>query len=618
MTDAEPGPDRARSIFETLRASNLFGKPADREAEVVDPNGNPRDSARDDGSPTNISPEQTGARPNEAAAPSPGQGAVGASAERTSDPPSTDGSDPRPMDGQGATEAPSDGQGSTEAPSALSSLGPNAVDEQPAPSGPEQRDGLSEIRLEQASQPDLAAGGDVGESASASPAPTSPQTGNAGSPPSGATTGSANAGPPPAPTSPEGANAGSPPPGATPHPGPVAAAASVDSHETGAPAPAEPSDLVSAPSEKLPQNPPGSSSETASEPPGQASDLPETPASALGAPSADAPGGEEAPAAPTRPAAQLAEAPDAVADLLSDLSSEGQTERSAGSAESAMASTDGGWEHAYPLTTPHPAALAHPLPRVLAVANQKGGVGKTTTTVNLGAALAELGYRVLVVDLDPQGNATTGLGVNARNLDSSVYDVILHDVPIEDVIEPTTLRNLFVVPATIDLAGAEIELVPVFSRELRLKRALASVTEDFDYVLIDCPPSLGLLTVNALAAAGEVLVPIQCEYYALEGLGQLLRNVGLVQGNLNSRLDVSTIILTMYDARTKLAEQVAEDVRTHFGAKVCRTIIPRTVRISEAPSFGQPITVFDPSSRGATAYRELAKEVSNGASSRAG
>src|SRR5579875_3168079 len=325
MTDAEPGPDRARSIFETLRASNLFGKPADREAEVVDPNGNPRDSARDDGSPTNFSPEQTGARPNEAAAPSPGQDAVGASAERTSDPPSTDGSDPRPMDGQGATEAPSDGQGATEAPSALSSLGPDAVDEQPAQSGPEQRDGLSEIRLEQASRPDLPAGGDVGESASASPAPTSPQTDNAGSPPSGATTESANAGPPPAPTSPEGANAGpppaptspeganagSPPPGATPHPGPVAAAASVDSHETGAPAPAEPSDLVSAPSEKLPQNPPGSSSETASEPPGQASDLPETPASALGAPSADAPGGEEAPAAPTRPAAQLAEAPDA-------------------------------------------------------------------------------------------------------------------------------------------------------------------------------------------------------------------------------------------------------------------------------------------------------------------
>ena len=166
-----------------------------------------------------------------------------------------------------------------------------------------------------------------------------------------------------------------------------------------------------------------------------------------------------------------------------------------------------------------------PLPRVLAIANQKGGVGKTTTAVNLGASLAELGYRVLVIDLDPQGNATTGLGVNARNLDSSVYDVILHDLPIEDCIEPTNLRNLFLVPATIDLAGAEIELVPVFSRELRLKRAIATVLDDFDFVLIDCPPSLGLLTVNALAAAHEVAVPIQCEYYALEGLGQLLSNI---------------------------------------------------------------------------------------------
>jgi chromosome partitioning protein len=266
----------------------------------------------------------------------------------------------------------------------------------------------------------------------------------------------------------------------------------------------------------------------------------------------------------------------------------------------------------------HPASTAHPLPRCLAVANQKGGVGKTTTTVNLGAALAEIGYRVLVVDLDPQGNATTGLGVNARNLDSSVYDVILHDVPVEDVIEPTSIRNLFVVPATIDLAGAEIELVPVFSRELRLRRALQAVTGDFDFVLIDCPPSLGLLTVNALAAAGEVLVPIQCEYYALEGLGQLLRNVGLVQGNLNNQLDVSTIVLTMYDARTKLAEQVADDVREHFGERVCRNVVPRTVRLSEAPSFGQPIITFDPSSRGAIAYRELAKEVSGGAPQRVG
>jgi chromosome partitioning protein len=266
----------------------------------------------------------------------------------------------------------------------------------------------------------------------------------------------------------------------------------------------------------------------------------------------------------------------------------------------------------------HPGPLNHSLPRCLAVANQKGGVGKTTTAVNLGAALAELGYRVLVVDLDPQGNATTGLGVNARNLDSSVYDVILHDVPIEDVIEPTTIRNLFVVPATIDLAGAEIELVPAFSRELRLKRALETVQSDFDFIIIDCPPSLGLLTVNALAAAREVIVPIQCEYYALEGLGQLLRNVGMVQSNLNNDLEVSTIILTMYDARTKLAEQVAEDVREHFGDRVCRNVVPRTVRLSEAPSFGQPIIIFDPTSRGAIAYRELAKEVGGGAPQRVG
>jgi len=266
----------------------------------------------------------------------------------------------------------------------------------------------------------------------------------------------------------------------------------------------------------------------------------------------------------------------------------------------------------------HPAAVSHPLPRRLAVANQKGGVGKTTTTVNLGASLAELGYRVLVVDLDPQSNATTGLGVNPRNLDSSIYDVILHDVPVEDVIEPTSLRNLFVVPATINLAGAEIELVPVFSRELRLRRALEAINDDFDFVLIDCPPSLGLLTVNALAAASEVMVPIQCEYYALEGLGQLLRNVGLVQGNLNSELEVSTIVLTMYDARTKLAEQVADEVRAHFGDRVCRNVVPRTVRLSEAPSFGQPITTFDSSSRGAIAYRELAKEVSGGAPQRVG
>lgn len=253
-----------------------------------------------------------------------------------------------------------------------------------------------------------------------------------------------------------------------------------------------------------------------------------------------------------------------------------------------------------------------PLPRIIAVANQKGGVGKTTTAVNLGACLADLGYRTLVVDLDPQGNASTGLGINIRGLQASMYDVILNDVPIEDCVEASSVRNLFVAPASLDLAGAEIELVPAFSRELRLKQALAEVREDYDYVLIDCPPSLGLLTINGMAAATEVLVPIQCEYYALEGLGQLLRNVGLVQKNLNPSLDVSTIVLVMYDARTKLADQVATEVRNHFGDKVCRIMIPRTVRLSEAPSFGQPIIAFDPSSRGAIAYRELAKEVSGG------
>jgi chromosome partitioning protein len=253
-----------------------------------------------------------------------------------------------------------------------------------------------------------------------------------------------------------------------------------------------------------------------------------------------------------------------------------------------------------------------PLPRILAIANQKGGVGKTTTTVNLGAALADLGYRVLVVDLDPQGNASTGLGINIRGLQASMYDVILSDVPIEDCVEASSVRNLFVAPASLDLAGAEIELVPAFSRELRLKHALEEVREDYDYVLIDCPPSLGLLTINGMAAASEVLVPIQCEYYALEGLGQLMRNVGLVTKNLNPSLDISTIVLVMYDARTKLSDQVAQEVRAHFGDKVCRIMIPRTVRLSEAPSFGQPITAFDPTSRGAVAYRELAKEVSGG------
>lgn len=258
------------------------------------------------------------------------------------------------------------------------------------------------------------------------------------------------------------------------------------------------------------------------------------------------------------------------------------------------------------------------LPRVISIANQKGGVGKTTTSVNLGASLAETGARVLVIDLDPQGNATTGLGIQHRDLEGSVYDVIINDKSLDDCTEPTSVRNLFVVPATIDLAGAEIELVPAFSREMKLKRAIAEIRDQYDYVLIDCPPSLGLLTVNALAASDDVVVPIQCEYYALEGLGQLLRNVGLVKANLNQELEMRGIVLTMYDARTKLAEQVESEVREHFGTKVYRTVIPRTVRLSEAPSFGQPITTFDPTSRGAIAYRELAKEVRNGESKRIG
>ena len=259
-----------------------------------------------------------------------------------------------------------------------------------------------------------------------------------------------------------------------------------------------------------------------------------------------------------------------------------------------------------------------PLPRILAVANQKGGVGKTTTTINLGAGLAELGYRVLVVDLDPQGNATTGLGIQRKNFEHSMYDVIMREHPLEDVIEPTSVKNLFVAPATLDLSGVEIELVPAFSREMRLKRALEPLEEDFDFVLIDCPPSLGLITINALSAAGEVLVPIQCEYYALEGLSQLRNTLKLVAGNLNPSLEMSTIVLTMFDSRTRLASDVRDDVRAHFPDQVCDTIIPRTVRLSEAPSFGQPITTFDTNSRGAHASRALAQEVSGGAPKRAG
>jgi chromosome partitioning protein len=258
-----------------------------------------------------------------------------------------------------------------------------------------------------------------------------------------------------------------------------------------------------------------------------------------------------------------------------------------------------------------------PLPaatRVFTVANQKGGVGKTTTTVNLAAALARNGARVLVIDLDPQGNASTGLGVEHRSDTASVYDVIINDVPIVDVIQKSPeFDALFVVPATIHLAGAEIELVSLVAREQRLRssvdRFLADTTERFHYVFIDCPPSLGLLTINAFVAAREVLIPIQCEYYALEGLSQLLNNIKLIERHLNPALYVSTILLTMYDSRTNLANQVAEDVRKHFPAEVLDTLIPRSVRISEAPGYGQSVISYDPGSPGSLSYLEAAGEI---------
>jgi chromosome partitioning protein len=249
--------------------------------------------------------------------------------------------------------------------------------------------------------------------------------------------------------------------------------------------------------------------------------------------------------------------------------------------------------------------------RVLTIANQKGGVGKTTTAVNLAASLAMHGSRVLVIDLDPQGNASTALDVEHRSGTTSVYNALVDGLPLADVVRPVEgFQHLFCVPATIDLAGAEIELVPQVARESRLERALGEYdASELDYIFIDCPPSLGLLTVNALVAAPEVLIPIQCEYYALEGLEQLLRTVELVRSHLNPRLTISTILLTMFDSRTKLASQVADEVRSHFGDLVLGSVIPRSVRVSEAPSYGQSVMTYDPGSSGAVAYLEAAKEM---------
>ncbi|MFZ4894305.1 ParA family protein [Plantibacter sp. Mn2098] len=289
-------------------------------------------------------------------------------------------------------------------------------------------------------------------------------------------------------------------------------------------------------------------------------------------------------------------------------------------------SVGGGFDSSTPLArelhdlTERRKVLAHtslPLPertRVFTVSNQKGGVGKTTTTVNIGAALAQSGARVLVIDLDPQGNASTALGVAHHAEVPSVYDVLIDDFPLADVVQQSPeFPTLFCAPSTIHLAGAEIELVSQVAREHRLRTALEQFLSDademFHYVLIDCPPSLGLLTINAFVAAKEVMIPIQCEYYALEGLSQLLSSIQLIQRHLNPGLNVSTILLTMYDGRTNLAQQVAQDVRDHFTGQVLDSIIPRAVRISEAPSFGQSVITYDPTSLGAVSYLEAAAEI---------
>ncbi len=249
--------------------------------------------------------------------------------------------------------------------------------------------------------------------------------------------------------------------------------------------------------------------------------------------------------------------------------------------------------------------------QIISVANQKGGVGKTTTTVNLGACLASLGKKVLLVDMDAQGNATSGVGIRKPDVTQDIYDVLVNELPIADATLVTEHENLSIVPATLQLAGAEIELTSMMARESRLKGSLAEVTDLYDYILIDCPPSLGHLTINSFTASDSILIPVQCEYYALEGLSQLLNTVRLVQKHFNPELEIEGVLLTMYDARTNLGNEVVEEVRKYFREKVYETIIPRNIRLSEAPSHGMPIIDYDPRSRGAEVYQALAKEVVN-------
>ncbi len=247
--------------------------------------------------------------------------------------------------------------------------------------------------------------------------------------------------------------------------------------------------------------------------------------------------------------------------------------------------------------------------KIIAIANQKGGVGKTTTAINLSSSLAHLSQETLLIDLDPQANTTSGLGIDKQEVENSIYQVLLEELPLKDILLSTGLDWLDLAPSSINLVGAEIELVSVLSRETRLRKALENLDKIYKYIAIDCPPSLGLLTINALTAANSVLIPIQCEYYALEGLGQLLKTIDLIRANLNPRLEIEGVLLTMFDGRINLSQQVVEEVKKHFGPKVYNTVIPRTVRIAEAPSFGKPIILYDQHCKGAESYLSLAKEI---------